>query len=203
MKLLKLIVLINFLSYINSLNKFGSQIIDSYSSVTFISGEFKDNKEMHFSIKTLKNNFLEEWPYDGNNMILTFYLRRSWGTVTNIGTEEEEKKNGKLVIIIIIMVIVVVTAGIIIYCKCRRRKKIRKTKVSKSKQKKRKKEAKPKIQNEEEHNSTNTTKENYGVHQNADYTSQQSSQDQFNQNPKSRIPKAGDSKTKSVNLTKK
>ena len=252
MKLLKLIVLIYFLSYINSLNKFGSQIIDSYSSVTFISGEFKDNKEMHFSIKTLKNNFLDEYnyvtyyyigqngednssqgglyviyertendedyetkfftitkksidyrPYDGNNMILTFYLRRSWGTVTNIGTEEEEKKNGKLVIIIIIMVIVVVTAGIIIYCKCRRRKKIRKTKVSKSKQKKRKKKAKPKIQNEEEHNSTNTTKENYGVHQNADYTSQQSSQDQFNQNPKSRIPKAGDSKTKSVNLTKK
>ena len=253
MKLFKLIVLIYFLSYINSLNKFGSQIIDSYSSVTFISGEFKDNKEMHFSIKTLKNNFLDEYnyvtyyyigqngednssqgglyviyertendedyetkfftitkksidyrPYDGNNMILTFYLRRSWGTVTNIGTEEEEeKKNGKLVIIIIIMVIVVVTAGIIIYCKCRRRKKIRKTKVSKSKQKKRKKKAKPKIQNEEEHNSTNTTKENYCVHQNADYTSQQSSQDQFNQNPKSRIPKAGDSKTKSVNLTKK
>ena len=63
MKLLKLIVLINFLSDINSLNKFGSQIIDSYSSVTFVSGEFKDNKEMHFSIKTLKNNFLDEYNY--------------------------------------------------------------------------------------------------------------------------------------------
>ena len=63
MKLLKLIVLINFLSYINSLNKFGSQIIDSYSSITFVSGEFKDNKEMHFSIKTLKNNFLDEYNY--------------------------------------------------------------------------------------------------------------------------------------------
>ena len=51
-------------------------------------------------------------------MVLSFYLYRNIGTVTN--TEEDEGKLETWVIVVIVVVVVAIIAGIIIYCICRR-----------------------------------------------------------------------------------
>ena len=168
MKLIQLLALIYLFSNVYLLDKYGSEALDGiHSSIIFVSKDFEDNEEMHFKIRTDRNNFesgynyvtyyyvgpngedtnsqyglyvnykkteydgdyetkfftikkksIDYRPYDGNNMVLMFYLYRNIGTVTN--TEEDEGKLETWVIVVIVVVVVAIIAGIIIYCICRR-----------------------------------------------------------------------------------
>ena len=61
MKLIQLLVLIYLLSNVYLLDKYGSEDLDGiYSSIIFTSKDFEDNEEMHFKIRTVRDNFISD-----------------------------------------------------------------------------------------------------------------------------------------------
>ena len=58
MKLIQLLALIYLFSNVYLLDKYGSEALDGiHSSIIFVSKDFEDNEEMHFKIRTDRDNF--------------------------------------------------------------------------------------------------------------------------------------------------
>ena len=77
MKLIQLLALIYLLSNVYLLDKYGSEDLDGSSIIIFVSKDFEDNEEMHFKIRTDKNNFESGYNY------VTYYYVGPNGENTN------------------------------------------------------------------------------------------------------------------------